>query len=195
MRRAVIGLVVVAACGGKLADDPVGTTENERPADRRSSSGGSSSGSTPPPIDDAVTPLENRCGADSVPCTSSACVSLSCIGVTHVPLAGDRLMARGLEDVVVAASAVASTLDGSISTLRPANGDPSTYEIRNGIGFVRAPQPGGGPIGVWTFRRLDVRVGGIVFQGDAAAVLAARSDVTLAPGTVLDVSARGQTPG
>jgi hypothetical protein len=150
----------------------------------------------PPSFPEDITPLPHACGADRAPCVDSGCTS-TCLAATHVPNHfGDYVMAQTLKSIDISGSAIASTSDGRIGGIRAANADPTVFEVRSGIGFVRRKQSTTTiELGVWTFAALRVRGGTLRIEGDASALLASRTDVTIEADGVIDVGARGRTPG
>lgn len=202
----MIGLFVVGACGGKVAPGgpggelppPVGPGPYVQPLPPDDEPG------YPGQPDPAVTypaigetrPIPHACGADAAPCADDVCETPTCLRAAHVASRfGDYVMAEGTMMIFATRDVEANTLNGAIATLRAPNQDPQAFEVRSGIGFVRVLQQGGPPLAVWTMQSLTVTAGTLSFVGDAAAMIATRSEVAVEKGATLDAGAHGLVPG
>jgi hypothetical protein len=176
-RFALVGLL--AGCGEVIRTAPdasVGT--DSQPPDAAS-------------IDAPVVPV---CGPDKAMCAGAACGQTTCLQPAHVPAGFGVYAAPSLGSVVVSAAATFDTSTGAITGLRAANGSPGAYQVVSGIGFIRRAQGSSVPLAVWVFGDLTIMATATV-RGDASAMLASQSSLTLASTAVIDAGAKGLVPG
>jgi hypothetical protein len=88
------------------------------------------------------------------------------------------------------------TTNGAMGVQRSRNTDPTIYEVKDGIGFVRVAQAGNEPpLAIWIFQSATFDGAVVNFNGDGASILAASRDMTVLAGTSFDVSAKGRVAG
>jgi hypothetical protein len=166
-------IVVIAACGGKIDNGIFGTsTTVDYGHDGGATNGSGPAGPTDFLVTDAGPPTEDTCA----PPTIASLVDGQCHAITHLPDPRSLFHGAYVGDVVVINNAVASTDTGAFAG-RPANADPTKYEVLDGIGFVVISQQGLPAIGVWTFDSLTVNAGvSIQISGAPSAMLATRKE-------------------
>lgn len=152
---------------------------------------------TSQPVTVTVAIPADPCGANATACVAATCAPSKCMAPTNVPTGfGSFSRAAGIQDVTLSGALSFNTSVGAVPGKRPANADPTIYEVRAGIGFVNIPQSGNEPsLGVFVFQSLALQGAAITFVGGSPAVFAVAKDATVDATSTIDVGAKGTVPG
>lgn len=146
---------------------------------------------------ETVTPLgdaaPSSCGPDQGLCVAS-CPPGTCITPAHVSSFGTLVRANGLGELAIDVETTGDSDTGELGALRGPNADPSVFEVKSGIGFVRQTQDGSVRLAVWVARSVAVRAP-LGFKGQAAIAVGSATTLEIGPSGTVDVSASDRVPG
>ena len=135
------------------------------------------------------------CGDDAAPCVGLACSAVTCITPAHIPTGFGTFARAQLDSITILDDAATwDTNTGAIAGVRAANAATDTYEVVDGVGFIRRTQVDAPPLAIWVFGDLVVRAP-MTASGDASMIVASASDLRITAAGSFDLGARGLVPG